>query len=122
MQPEGINMADVKERRKRGGGRAGNAARRGGEIIDQMPWRLVRNTDRPTEPLGPEGVLAIHDGAMRILEEIGIEAERVQMVTMSAGMGTRFARIATEYTEKIRELGPNPVKAGWPAGSSLAAS
>ena len=66
-------MADVKERRKRGGGRAGNAARRGGEIIDQMPWRLVRNTDRPTEPLGPEGVLAIHDGAMRILEEIGIE-------------------------------------------------
>lgn len=66
-------MADVKERRKRGGGRAGNAARRGGEIIDQMPWRLVRNTDRPTEPLAPEGVLAIHDGAMRILEEIGIE-------------------------------------------------
>jgi trimethylamine--corrinoid protein Co-methyltransferase len=73
MQPEGINMADVKERRKRGGGRARNAARRGGEIIDQMPWRLVRNTDRPTEPLGPEGVLAIHNGAMRILEEIGIE-------------------------------------------------
>jgi len=56
------------------------------------------------------------------LEEIGIEAERVQMVTMSAGMGTRFARIATEYTEKIRELGPNPVKAGWPAESRLAAS
>jgi trimethylamine--corrinoid protein Co-methyltransferase len=38
-----------------------------------MPWRLIRNIDRPTEPLGPEGVNAIHEGAMRILEEIGIE-------------------------------------------------
>ena len=56
------------------------------------------------------------------LEEIGIEAERVQMVTMSAGMGTRFARIATEYTEKIRELGPNPVKEGGAAAPQRAAS
>ena len=53
------------------------------------------------------------------LEEIGIEAERVQMENMSAGMGGRFARITTEFTEKIRELGPNPVKAGI---SRLAAS
>jgi len=53
------------------------------------------------------------------LEEIGIEAERVQMVNMSAGMGGRFAKIATAFTEKIRELGPNPVKAG---ASRLAAS
>ena len=59
-------------RRKRGGGRAGNAARRGGAIFDQMPWRLPVNRDRPTEPLTAEGVDAIHEGAMRILEEIGI--------------------------------------------------
>ena len=64
-------MAD--KPRRRGGGRAGNAARRGQASIDQMPWRLPINTDRPTEPLPPEGVQAIHDGAMRILEEIGIE-------------------------------------------------
>jgi len=56
------------------------------------------------------------------LEEIGIEPERVQMVTMSAGMGIRFARIATEFTQQIRELGPNPVKAGGSAASRLAAS
>ena len=65
-------MADA-PRRRRGGGRAGNAARRGGAIIEQMDWRLPVNTDRPTEPLTPEGMAAIHDGAMRILEEIGIE-------------------------------------------------
>jgi len=57
--------------RKRGG-RAGNT-RRGGAAIRQLPWTDVINTDRPTEPLPPEGVAAIHDGAMRVLEEIGIE-------------------------------------------------
>ena len=59
--------------RRRGGGRAGNAARRGQAAIDQMPWRIPVNIDRPTEPLGPDGVQAIHDGAMHILEDIGIE-------------------------------------------------
>ncbi len=66
-------MADTNTRRRRGGGRAGAAARRGSAVIDQMPWNPPINIDRPTEPLGPEGVEAIHDGAMRILEEIGIE-------------------------------------------------
>ncbi|WP_166416647.1 trimethylamine methyltransferase family protein [Cochlodiniinecator piscidefendens] len=64
-------MADT-PRKKRSGGRAGN--KRGGSgAIEQMPWRIPVNSDRPTEPLYEEGVLAIHDGAMRILEEIGIE-------------------------------------------------
>ena len=57
----------------RSGGRAGNQRRDTGRAIEQMPWRIPLNTDRPTEPLPPEGVEAIHDGAMRILEEIGIE-------------------------------------------------
>ncbi|OWU73116.1 trimethylamine methyltransferase family protein [Phaeobacter sp. 22II1-1F12B] len=65
-------MSDTLSRRKRGGGRAGNAARRGGAVIEQMPWRLPINVDRPTEPLSEEGVTAIHEGAMRILEEIGV--------------------------------------------------
>ncbi|MCE8512681.1 trimethylamine methyltransferase family protein [Ruegeria pomeroyi] len=65
-------MADTDTRKRRGGGRAGAAARRGKAVIEQMPWRLPVNTDRPTEPLPPEGVEAIHDGAMRILEEIGV--------------------------------------------------
>ena len=65
-------MSDTGPKRRRGGGRAGNAARRGGNVIDQMPWRIPVNIDAPTEPLTPEGVEAVHDGAMRILEEIGI--------------------------------------------------
>jgi trimethylamine--corrinoid protein Co-methyltransferase len=66
-------MEDEPKRRTRGGGRAGAQIRRGTAVIEQMPWNPPVNIDRPTEPLGPEGVAAIHDGAMRTLEEIGIE-------------------------------------------------
>jgi coenzyme F420-reducing hydrogenase delta subunit len=48
----------------------------------------------------------------KLLQEIGIEPERLAMFTMSAGMGTRFAQVAGEFTEQIRKLGPNPVRAG----------
>jgi F420-non-reducing hydrogenase iron-sulfur subunit len=47
----------------------------------------------------------------KLLDEIGIEKERVEMFEMSAGMGERFVQTATEFTETIRKLGPNPVKA-----------
>ena len=45
-----------------------------------------------------------------LLDEIGIDGNRVEMVFMSAGMGERFAQTAVDMTEKIRKLGPNPVK------------
>lgn len=46
----------------------------------------------------------------RLLDEIGVGGERLEILTMSAGMGDRFASTATEFTEHIRRLGPNPVK------------
>ncbi len=45
-----------------------------------------------------------------LLEESGIGGERLEMAAMSAGMGARFAAVAKEITEKIRKLGPNPIK------------
>ncbi len=60
-------------KRRRSGGRAANARRSSPRAIEQMPWRLPRNLDRPTEPLDEGGIQAIHNGAMRILEEIGID-------------------------------------------------
>jgi F420-non-reducing hydrogenase iron-sulfur subunit len=50
------------------------------------------------------------DFVKKLLEEIGIEPERLAMVAMSAGMGMRFAQIANEFTDQIRKLGPNPVR------------
>ena len=66
-------MSDEVQRRKRSGGRAGAATRRGTATIEQMPWRLPVNQDRPIAPLTEEGVQRIHEAAMYILEEIGIE-------------------------------------------------
>jgi coenzyme F420-reducing hydrogenase delta subunit len=48
--------------------------------------------------------------AQEILEKIGIGGERVQMYNLSSGEGPRFAEVAQEMTEKIIELGPNPMK------------
>ena len=59
--------------RNREGGRSGNIKRRKKNLIDQMSWRLIRNVDNPIEPINDSGVINIHKGAMRILEDIGIE-------------------------------------------------
>ena len=50
--------------------------------------------------------------AKKLLNEIGIEEERLEIILMSAGMGERFAQTAIAITEKIYNLGPNPIKAG----------
>lgn len=46
----------------------------------------------------------------RVLEEIGMEPERVEMYNLSSAQGKRFAEIAREMTDKITALGPTPVK------------
>ncbi len=66
-------MVEPAPKRRRSGGRAGNVRRDNPAVIEQMPWRIVKNTDSPIEPLDEAGVLAIHNGAMQILDEIGIE-------------------------------------------------
>jgi coenzyme F420-reducing hydrogenase delta subunit len=53
-----------------------------------------------------------------LMAEIGLESERIEMVLMSAGMGDRFAEVATEITERIRALGPSPIRAVQPTTAS----
>jgi coenzyme F420-reducing hydrogenase delta subunit len=48
--------------------------------------------------------------AGRILETIGVGGERVQMFNLASSEGPRFAKVAQEMTEKVRALGPNPIK------------
>lgn len=50
--------------------------------------------------------------AKKILDEIGLGSERLEMFFVSGGMGATFARHAEEMTERIRRLGPNPLKNG----------
>ncbi len=46
----------------------------------------------------------------RLLEEIGLEGDRVRMYNLSSGEGPTFAAYAKEMTEHIQKLGPNPLK------------
>jgi len=45
-----------------------------------------------------------------LLQEIGLESDRVRMYNLSSGEGPTFAAYAVEMTEHIRTLGPNPLK------------
>ena len=45
-----------------------------------------------------------------LLDQIGLGGERIEMVNLSAAMGAQFAEMVREMTEKVRELGPNPLR------------
>ena len=47
----------------------------------------------------------------RLLADYGIEDERVRLEWVSASEGQRFADIVNDMTERVRALGPSPVKA-----------
>lgn len=104
-------MADTPPRRKRSGGRAGNVRRDSPNVIEQMPWRIPVNTDRPTEPLDEEGVNAIHDGAMRILEEIGIEFINDESLEILKDAGCTIngtnVRMGRDFVMEMMERAPS---------------
>jgi len=43
---------------------------------------------------------------LNLLDQFGIERERVRLEWVSASEGERFARIVRDLTESVRELGP----------------
>lgn len=47
----------------------------------------------------------------KLLEQIGVERDRIHMVNLSSAMGPQFAQYATEMTEHILALGPSPLQA-----------
>ncbi|MGB9802413.1 MAG: hydrogenase iron-sulfur subunit [Desulfofundulus sp.] len=46
----------------------------------------------------------------KVLDEIGLGSERLEFYNLSAAMGPRFAEIAKEMTERIKKLGPSPLR------------
>lgn len=44
----------------------------------------------------------------KILDLLGFGGDRLDMFFMSSAMTWEFVRIAREFTEKIKKLGPNP--------------
>ena len=45
-----------------------------------------------------------------MLDQIGLEPERVRMYNMSSAMAGGFVEAVKEMTDKITDLGPNPLR------------
>ncbi len=107
----GDDGAAATERRgRRSGGRAGNSRRGGAGAITQAPWTLPVNRDNPVEPIDEETVNRIHDTAMRVLEEIGIEFlnEEAKAILKDAGCtvdpGSDNVRMDRDFVmEQVRQ-------------------
>ena len=82
--------------------------------IDLMPWRLPINLDKPTEPLSEEGINAILEGAMRILEDIGIATlnDEAGEIFKSAGCSVNggVVRIGREFVMEMLSKAPKTWK------------
>jgi F420-non-reducing hydrogenase iron-sulfur subunit len=48
--------------------------------------------------------------AKKLLKEVGMEPERLEMFHIAASNSVLFAKAADEMTERARKLGPNPLK------------
>ena len=48
----------------------------------------------------------------KILDEVGIGGDRLEMYNMSAAQGPRFVEVANEMADRIKKLGPSPIKEG----------
>ena len=46
----------------------------------------------------------------KLLNQFGLEPERLQIEWISASEGARFAKVVKDFTEKIRSLGPSTIK------------
>lgn len=48
--------------------------------------------------------------AKRLLKEVGLEPERVEMFNLGASDANLFAAACNEMTARARKLGPNPLR------------
>ena len=52
-----------------------------------------------------------------LLDQVGLGGERVAMANVSSAMGAQFAELMKQMMDKVRGLGPNPLK-GTPCTAS----
>jgi len=48
----------------------------------------------------------------KVLEQLGLEPERLRLEWVSASEGDRFAKVIKDMTEEIKKLGPSPLRDG----------
>lgn len=45
----------------------------------------------------------------KVMESLGLESERLKLSWISAAEGNRYAEVVNGFSDKIRQLGPNPI-------------
>ena len=72
---------------RRSGGRSRKSIRQTKKTIDQLDWSIPYNTDNFIEPLDADGIQAIDNAAMQVIEEIGIQFlnEEAKSILIDAG-------------------------------------
>ena len=58
----------------------------------------------------------------KLLEDAGVEPQRLRLEWVSASEGEKFSKVVTEFTETIRKLGPSKVKKDAVLRSKVAAA
>jgi coenzyme F420-reducing hydrogenase delta subunit len=48
--------------------------------------------------------------AAKVLEKIGVGKDRVRMYNLSSGEGPLFAQYSTEMVNRVKEMGPSPIR------------
>jgi F420-non-reducing hydrogenase iron-sulfur subunit len=46
----------------------------------------------------------------KVVESLGLESDRLRLSWVSASEGQRFADVVNEFNEKIKKMGPSPIK------------
>jgi len=46
----------------------------------------------------------------KVVEGLGLESDRLRLSWVSASEGQRFADVVNEFNEKIKKMGPNPLR------------
>ncbi len=59
---------------------------------------------------------------LKLLEDAGVEPQRLRLEWVSASEGEKFSKVVTEFTETIRKLGPSQVKKDAVLKSKVAAA
>lgn len=59
---------------------------------------------------GNKRALARIKRTKHLLDEVGLSSDRLDMFFLSGGQGVAFGEMAEEMTERVRSLGPNPLK------------
>jgi F420-non-reducing hydrogenase iron-sulfur subunit len=48
----------------------------------------------------------------KVMETLGLDHERLRLAWISAAEGNRYAEVVEDFTRKIRDMGPNPIRTG----------